>query len=382
MKNIKYYVSEWALRRQAELIDLPEDFPIHPDYVRQLPKEQITAALRIIHKMLFDVFQDIAEHPECFSMPLVEIRTDNLTKYGFPPPKAQSSKRAAYMFLDALINVLISGTIRNNELEVVPEKLLAANKNDHLSEYKAYAPKSYTIKNVDKLYSQFDRYGLYLEGLKNYRPVPCGESIHLSFPDNPDVLTVLKWMADKAHEHNRRQEFMVCNYRLLQDDRNTFHYTAADYLADKMHTQQEKECVYRFDSAMQEKGLLSEIDNRGEMPGEDNYAVFYYFREKDKGNRSKAGYKLSSQRTKLQLGLRIKCIQNCAGYIENSPDEIKSIFIPGDTGCDNRAQCTRGQAYILDGREYWHCACSGGLFTMRPEIRYLSDYINLVEIGK
>lgn len=87
MKNIKYYVSEWALRRQAEIVDLPEDYPIHTDYVRQLPKEQIAAALQVIHKMVYDVFQDIASHPECFLMPLVEIRTDNGTLRRVHPSK-------------------------------------------------------------------------------------------------------------------------------------------------------------------------------------------------------------------------------------------------------------------------------------------------------
>ena len=380
---MRYYVSEWALRRQAEIMDFPGDFDVHSDYLKVLPRENIIAAFSTIHGLIRDVFQDIADEPESFKMPLAEIRTDNLTKYGFPPPEAQISKRAPYMFLDALVNILVSGTIVNGELLVSPEKCAAANKNHHLSEYKAYAPKSYTIKNVARLYSQFDRYGLYLEGLKNFKQTSGTERIILRYPNNPDVLTVLKWMADKAHEHDRRQEFMTCNYRLLQDDTGSFHYGAgADYIADKMHTRQEKDCVYRLDSALREKGFIPDVDNRAEMPGEDSYAVYYYVREKDFGNRSKASYKLTSKQTKLQLGLRIKNIQDCTGYIESCSDEVKSIFIPGDKGCAGRLHCIHGQAYTVGGTEYWHCGCCGNMVTFIPRNEDISDYVQLVERGK
>lgn len=377
-----YYVSKWALRRQAEIMDLPEKFEIHPDYWKALPRENILAAFKTIRQIIHDSFQDIADEPESFKMPLIEIRKDNLTKYGFPPPEAQTSKRAPYMFLDALINLLICGTVMEGEVSIEPDKLADANRQYKMGAYKAYAPKSYAIKNVDRLYSQLDRYGLYLEGLKNDKLTSGTERITLRYPDNPNVLMVLKWMADKAHEHNRRQEFMVCNYRLLQDGMDSFRYEAgADYIADKMHTCQEKDCAYRLDSALREKGLFPDVDNRAEISGEDSYAVYYYVREKDFGNRSKANYKLSSQRTKLQLGLRIKRIQNCAEYIESCSDEVKSIFIPGDKGCADRPRCIHGQAYTIGGTEYWHCGCCGNLLAFSPRAEDIGDYVKLVEMG-
>lgn len=377
-----YYVSEWALRRQAEIVDLPEEFEIHADYLKVLPRENIIAAFKTIRQVIYDVFQDIADGPESFKMPLIEIREDNLTKYGFPPPQAQTSKRAPYMFLDALINLLICGTVADGELLIEPDKLADANRQYKTGTYKAYAPKSYAIKNVDRLYSQLDCYGLYLEGLKNYKLASSTERVTLRYPDNPDVLTVLKWMADKAHWHDRRQEFMVCNYRLLQDDMDSFNYVGADYIADKMHTRQEKDCVYRIDSALRENGLFPDVDNRAEMSGEDSYAMYYYVREKDFGNRSKASCKLTAQKTKLQLGLRIKSIQSCAGYIESCSDEIKGIFIPGDKDCANRPRCIHGQAYTIGGIEYWHCGCCGNLLTFAPRGKDIEAYIKLVEIGK
>ena len=55
----KYYVSEWVLRRKAEILGLPDDFAIHGDYLKEISKERIVSALRGIRQMMADVFRDI-----------------------------------------------------------------------------------------------------------------------------------------------------------------------------------------------------------------------------------------------------------------------------------------------------------------------------------
>ena len=83
---------------------------------------------------------------------------------GAPPAKAMSSKTAPFMFFDALINILICSKIENGKMIVDSEKLKYTNEN-----YKTNFGKTYKIKNIDKLYSQFSNYGFYLEGLKNFK---------------------------------------------------------------------------------------------------------------------------------------------------------------------------------------------------------------------
>jgi len=372
-----YYVSQWALRRRAEMVDVPADFDIHPDYLRVLDKERIVAALRRVRQTFGDVFQDIADHPESFKMPLVEIRSDNLTTYGFPPPEAASSRRAPFMFFDALINVLISGDLGDGELAVDPEKLKVANKHYKMHEYRGYSPKSYAIRNVDRLYAQFDRYGLYLEGMNT-------DYVILRYPDSPDALTVLKWMADKAHEHDRRQDFVTCHYRLFQDDMGSLRYgTGVDYIADKMHTGAEADCAYRLDEAIRDEGLTPNVDNCGEPSGEDGYAVYYYAGEKDVGNRSKSNVKLASRRCKLYLLLRIRDIQSCAEHVGNCSEDLRRVFREGDQGCSRRLEgaCRAGQAYTFEGKDNWKCGCGGMQFTFQPRAEDIADYVRLIALG-
>lgn len=375
----KYYISEWALRRQAEIIELPQDFEIHSDYLKVLGKEKIISAVQGIRQMFFNIYQDIAVHPERFRMPVIEIRADELTPMGFPPSKALSSKRAPFMFFDALINVLISGDVENGGIIVNPEKLIYANQ-----KYKVDSTmKSYTIKNIDCLYSQYESYGLYLEGLKNYKLTNDTERIFLCYPANPDLLLVLKWMADKAHKNDRRQDFMMCQYRLLQDDMKSLNYgKGADYIADRTHTRQEQNCVYQIDAALREAGLMPDVDNRAEVGGDDSYAVFYYTSKKDFSKREKSYYKLTSNRTKLYFSFRIKNIQNCAEHIKECSYELRSVFIPGDMGCSNRSICRHGQTYTIDGKEYWKCGCCNKLITFKPRGEDVTDYIKLVNLGR
>lgn len=377
-----YYVSQWALRRKAEIIDIPEDFDIHPDLLRLLSKEVVRSAFARIHQMFHAIYQEIADHPELYKMPLVEIREDTLTRYGFPPPQAQTSKRAPYMPFDALINLLICGRMDGDELSIDVAKLRYANQNYKLTAYKAHSPKSYAVKHVDCLYAQLEGHGLYLEGLKNYKFTGDTGRIILRYPDSRDVLTVLKWMAVNAHAHERRQDFMVCHHRLLQISTDAIDYGyGVDYIADRMHTANERECANQLHAALAAQSYIPVVDNRGEPAGEDAYAIHYYARSQDVGNRSKSLCKLSSHQTKLRFSFRLRSIQRCAEHIAACSAEVQEVFIPGDKGCANRDGCKHGQAYTINGTDCWKCGCYGTMITLVPREEDITDYLKLVQMG-
>jgi len=179
-----YYVSQWALLRKSETIDLPEDFEIHSDYLRILSKEKIISAVKSIRQMFVNVYQDIADSPERFKVPMIEIIAEERTKTGAPPAKALSSKWAPYRFFDALINILIFGYFEDGALVVEdPAKIVEANKI-----YKMIKAVDHKLQNVDALYSQFDCYGLYLDGLRNFKFTKDTGRITLSYPDDPICL--------------------------------------------------------------------------------------------------------------------------------------------------------------------------------------------------
>lgn len=385
---LKYYVSQWALFRKDELMDIPDDFEIHTDYSMVLGKEKIISTVKAIRQMFYNIYQDIADYPERFKMPMIEIREDELTPRGAPPAKALSSKWAPYRFFDVLINTLISGYIENGVLVIdTPELIIEANKTQKMIKLV-----DHKIQNVDAIYSQFDSYGLYLEGLKKYKITKDTGCVTLSYPDDPDLLVVLKWMADKAHRFKRRQDFMMCQYRLFQDGLDSINYGfKADYIADRLHTEAERDCVYKLDAALREIGYVTtqdegtDIINGGSTGGSGNYSLFYYKCEKDKGKYDKTNFRVSSARMKLYLRIRTRNIQNGVDHIKNCSDEVLKIFIPGDKGCGDRPNCEGGrlgggQTYIIDGLSYWKCGCSTGKsILLQPRSDDIEDYIKLAE---
>jgi len=395
----KYYVSEWSLLRKEEVVELPEDFEIHSDYLKFFEKDEIISAVKKIREMFLNIYQDMADFPERFKMPMIEINKDEFTPMGSPPAKALSSKTAPFMFFDALINFLISGYIENDELIINDSGTLKeANKN-----YKMMEQKTYQIKNADIIYSQFDNYGLYIRGLKNGKFIKDNPTIILSYPDDPVLLSVLKWMADKAHKFNRRLDFMQCQYRFLQDSLDSLCFgKGIDYVINQLHTQEERDCAYEIDAALRKRGFVSQIGTL-----EDcivlNYHVLYYENEKYIGKLNKSNFMISSSpvlekfermrmpcvsstQKKLFLRIRVKNIQNGAEFIKQCSDNLRSFFIPGDTGCGNRPNCegeglAGAQSYIIDGVNYWKCGCGIGKFIeFQPCVKDIEDYIKLGEL--
>ena len=71
--NDNYSVSKWALIRRNELVDIPNEFAIHPDFLRTLSYAEFESAFRDIGEMFHQMYFDIAKSPEKFGLPLYKI---------------------------------------------------------------------------------------------------------------------------------------------------------------------------------------------------------------------------------------------------------------------------------------------------------------------
>ena len=193
-------------------------------------------------------------------------------------------------------------------------------------------------------------------------------------------------MADKAHEFERRWDFMLCQFRLLQDGMDSVNYgLGADYVADRLHIKDEQDCVYKLDAALREFGYIKHIAGAGFTTATGYDSLLCYKNEQDKGNRDKSIIRLSAEQ-KLILRIRVKNIQNGAEHIKQCSDELRGFFMPGDEGCGSRPGCMKqglggGQEYVIDGITYWKCGCHGGKFiTLQPRSEDVADYVRLAEL--
>lgn len=355
LENI-YWVQEWAKVRQDEVVRLPDRFEIHNNFLKHMPKEEFESAFQEVWNTFTNIYGNIAEFPETFRMPLYKS-----LEYNYSTGEARESRSAAYRPLKLLYYLLIAGNLHNGTIAVDVNEFKAVN----------------DVKNIPIIFERLGDYGFYFDGLKNYKI--AGEIIYVSCPDNLQVLTVLKLMADKAHITNRINDFLTCHYKLFQDDMNTVNYGhGADIIADKMHTKQEKEFVYAMDAVLCKMGYYTGSRESNEGPG---YA--YYNKESEIKKKGPYHYLMSSNKTKLLLYLRIRDVSKCLGYLKECPDSVKQIFLWSDTGCSNRVKgtCIHGQEYAIDGNTYWRCGCCNAHFNFSPNINDIQHYIKLVELG-
>jgi hypothetical protein len=89
---------------------------------------------------------------------------------------------------------------------------------------------------------------------------------------------------------------------------------------------------------------------------------------------------------KLEVGLRIRSVENCMDYLQSCPDSVKWIFTKeSDPGCQRRRDnsCLHGVSYEFDGQKYWRCGCCDPAFRFQhPRAEDLPYYIKLVELGE
>jgi hypothetical protein len=351
-----YWIQEWAKLRQNEVVRLPENFEIHDCFLKHIKRDDFELAFKEMWNIYINIYGDIADFPERFGMPLYK-RAD----YKSFTVQERESRSAPYRPLKLLFNLLISGNLESGNLIIDTNAFKAVN----------------DVKNVHNLFERLSDYGFLFEGLKNFKVTK--QNIIVIYPDNANVLVVLKLMADKANKTNRLNDFLCCHYKLFQDDMNTVNYGyGADIVADKMHTEQEKQFIYSMDAVLREKGYLTNTRGWNEGPG---YA--YYEKESDMKTRGPYHYLMLSWKTKLVLYLRIRNASKCLEYLEQCPDTVKQMFLWSDNGCNNRRSgtCKMGQEYTIDGNTYWKCGCCNAPFHCSPNIEDISHYIKLVEIG-
>ena len=351
-----YWIHEWAKVRQDEVVRLPESFEIHECFLKTLSKTELDAAFREIWGSFIRIYGDIAVGPKDFGMPL-----HKLEEYGDFTPQARESRNAAYRPFQLLYNLLITGDLQNKEFCMDTARFREVNK----------------VKNSSVYFERLSDYGFFFEGLKNFKPT--SRSITMGYPDNENVIPVLKLMADKARNTNRLDDFLCCHYRLFQEDLHTVSYgLSADAVADKMHTKEEQDFVYAMDKALKDLGYFAQVKAWNEGPG---YA--YYDKESVMKSKGPYHYWLQSWKTKLLLYLRIRNASKCLEYLNQCPESVKQIFLRGDKGCAKGLSggCQYGQEYTMDDSTYWKCGCCNAPFYFSPRKEDIPHYIKLVELG-
>ena len=84
-----FIVSRWALVRRNELVDIPDSFEIHPDFLQTLSRQEFEEAFREIGSIFRQMYSDMADEPERFGLPLYKEE-----EYGYFTNQAREARKA------------------------------------------------------------------------------------------------------------------------------------------------------------------------------------------------------------------------------------------------------------------------------------------------
>ena len=360
-----YHINEWARVRRDELVDIPEEPKIHPHFLHTMDRPEFEAAFRTIWDLFYRIYDDISKMPEAFHMPLFLQ-----SEFQAGSKQARQSRKAPWRPVDLLYYMALCSNVHHSFMHVNVHKFKENN----------------TVKQIHTLLEPLTDYGFAFIGLAHFKIPGKLDSFIVEYPDDPNVLTVLHLVAVKAANVGRNNEinrytddFASWNYRILEDDMHTIRYgDGVEYVADKVHTPQEREFVYEFDKTIREKGWFCCRDSWNEGPG-----LCYYDKESTMRKKGPYVFKIMSWKSKLKLYLRIRNVDNCLEFLKECPDSVREMFLYNDTGCSNQhGKVCKGISYVLDGKEYWHCGCCSPAFQTAPLAKDIPYYWKLVELGR
>ena len=360
-----YLVSEWALIRRNELVDIPDQFVIHPDFLQTLSCEEFESAFRDIRAMFYQMYSDMAESPQRFGLPL--YKTD---EYHYFSNQAREARTVPWNLFYLMLWLFAYGDLKGNVFITDTEQVRKMNK----------------AKKTNLLLEALCDYGFVFGGIKKYSLTSANE-LEIEYPDNQNVIKVLSAVAKKVTDTQLKDvrnigsginvfsnAFIGWNYRVLAEDLHTCSLAeGCDYVSDKMHSEADREVIEILDQILMEQGCTRKKADSNEGPMIRYYAAKPTIHD----------YALNSEKGELYLELRIRNAEKCLNYLNECPERIVEMFRHSDAGCQNRinGSCKFGVKYEFEKEEKWHCGCCGAPFKLHPIKEDIPHYLRLVELG-
>ncbi len=363
--NNAYLVSEWALIRRNELVNIPDQLEIHPDFLRLLSHEEFESAFKEIGELFYQIYSDMADSPWRFGLPL--YKSD---EYDYFSNQARAARTAPWTLFYFMFCIFTCGNFKENVFVADTTEIKQMNK----------------AKKTNLLLEILCDYGFVFEGIKKYN-LSSGDYLEIDYPDNRSILKVLSVIAKKVKNTQLKDvknyysnavsfsnAFIGWNYKILIEDLHTCSLgEGCAYVADKMHDEADKEVISTIDNILTEYGYTKKKGDSNEGP-----SLRYYYKKS-----SVYDYALTSDMGTLYLELRIRNAENCLKYLSMCPKKIVEMFRHSDTGCQNRINktCRSAVKYTFEQTEKWHCGCCGAPFKIHPEKRDIPHYLKLMELG-
>jgi len=317
---------------QRNLAGLTEDFEgacIHKNHLSGLSHEAFVSGLSALAQTFKALYTGMANEPQAYGM------KDGRDIKGL-------AKNTYFLLLLAQ-----KGILEGAALEVGGESF-------------ARALKSAGVTKPELYFRIFETLGFVITGLG--KKIETSGQIIVEFPDNNDLLPVLKAMADavgmfsKANPNRGNAYFELLDCRVLENDPATEPKVTMAFILSKL-SDQSRAVAEKFDT------FLEAFAKREIKGGIDWYWTLTYTLRSTKKVIMSLKLDLQGHDVKLNLGN----IGKYTALLEGFPEKLLSEITDGGWACgDCNEKCRRAFVFELDGKVYKKCCC-GSFFFIEPD---------------
>lgn len=349
------YFSQSVVRYwKSYLIPVPDDFPIHPDYLFACDRPSLIAGFKQLNATVGQVFDDMQQDPARYGLPLYEI-----ANYRLFSKEHRSARNAVYRFGNLLYNLGQAGEFIGGDLVVDLEK------------YKRFS-KLKAVPNATMMLNQLPKFGFELTGV-NGKGFDKGASVlRIAYPDNPDVMAALKAYSMTVSPEKHENTFRICinfylfHYRLFST--HTGEAPGQD-LSDFMQVigAGNRPFFAAFHQRMVNQGYDARFD------ASYDWKVDYY-----KNNKYSYHFCQLDQDDFL-LRLKLNNVRAYTDFLESCPERVQETFLHTSPCLRCREVCSMRIEYAFRGTHHETCIC--GVFQFHfPKAEEIGDYLKLIEL--
>ena len=108
----KLLIQKWSIIRGNELVDIPEDFYIHEDYLQEITEQDFRKAFEDIGLLFSKIYLDQAERPEDYGFPLYKE-----SEWSYFSKEAREVRCAPWKFFYFILYLFSVGERNGNQID-------------------------------------------------------------------------------------------------------------------------------------------------------------------------------------------------------------------------------------------------------------------------
>ncbi len=370
--ELKYYCQVKIQEILDHMLPLPDDFEVSDRFLDGLDRKDFILNFKELRDILIAVYKDMQTNPEEYGLICTSLEVQ-----GFGVSQITGKSKGSVSWLMMLFyNLCMAGEISEDVLVINPSLYAENTKIKWVGGNKVKSP----VQIINKLKD----FGFIFEGLQNGKFDKKAETYILSFPENKNIIKVLKsYIMTVIGDYNSpsnatrklNEGLEKLDYKLLIDP--VLIPENQDFLDYLTYLDGDEKNFF-------EKLHLGLTQNGYSYSTASEYRMRYYKNDKDKNYTVEC----QSDNRKLFVGMKLKNMDLYSDYIQSLPEHIKNMFKrtscrPGCTfqGATDE-KCRFRVIWHVDDIEYRKCSFEDVFVPLIYNSDDVDYYVKLLVLDK